>query len=333
MTNNSFRSRGDLSDEPLSDRVGYGQGHGKIILMGEHAVVYDYPAIAIPFKSSQVEVYVSRSQKKQHYIYSDLYKGPLLTSPSHMINICHLVELSLQCIPHEGETLDIRVVSDIPAGRGMGSSAAVSVALVRALADFYEVQLPYYQLAMLVNQAEVIAHESTSGLDTLITSSDYPVVYRKSDQPRAFTLDLDAYLVLADSGREGRTKLAVSRVAQLKAYKPAYVKELMQTIGGFVDQAYRAIQAGDTEELGRLMTYNHYYLNQMEVSNEHLDRIINASWLEGALGAKLTGGGMGGCVIALARDQEHAKAIAGAMHTAGAQSTWTLDLKNFYHSH
>lgn len=333
MTNNSFRSRGDLSDEPLSDRVGYGQGHGKIILMGEHAVVYDYPAIAIPFKSSQVEVYVSRSQKKQHYIYSDLYKGPLLTSPSHMINICHLVELSLQCIPHEGETLDIRVVSDIPAGRGMGSSAAVSVALVRALADFYEVQLPYYQLAMLVNQAEVIAHESTSGLDTLITSSDYPVVYRKSDQPRAFTLDLDAYLVLADSGREGRTKLAVSRVAQLKADKPAYVKELMQTIGGFVDQAYRAIQAGDTEELGRLMTYNHYYLNQMEVSNGHLDRIINASWLEGALGAKLTGGGMGGCVIALARDQEHAKAIAGAMHTAGAQSTWTLDLKNFYHSH
>lgn len=333
MTNNSFRPRGDLSDEPLSDRVGYGQAHGKIILMGEHAVVYDYPAIAIPFKSSQVEVYVSRSQKKQHYIYSDLYKGPLLTSPSHMINICHLVELSLQCIPHEGETLDIRVVSDIPAGRGMGSSAAVSVALVRALADFYEVQLPYYQLAMLVNQAEVIAHESTSGLDTLITSSDYPVVYRKSDQPRAFTLDLDAYLVLADSGREGRTKLAVSRVAQLKADKPAYVKELMQTIGGFVDQAYRAIQAGDTEELGRLMTYNHYYLNQMEVSNEHLDRIINASWLEGALGAKLTGGGMGGCVIALARDQEHAKAIAGAMHTAGAQSTWTLDLKNFYHSH
>ena len=101
----------------------------------------------------------------------------------------------------------------------------------------------------------------------------------------------------------------------------------MDSIGNFVQQAYEAIQAGDINELGRLMTYNHYYLNQLEISNTLLDRIVNSAWLAGALGAKLTGGGLGGCVIALADSLISAKLIEEAMLEAGASKTWSMSLK------
>ncbi|WP_051221105.1 mevalonate kinase [Eremococcus coleocola] len=316
-------------DMVRASNCGYGHAHSKIILMGEHAVVYDYPAIAIPFTSVQVRVKVQANQIGRDFIQSSIYTGPLTTVPKQMENIQALVNLTRDSFQFDRKALLIKIDSDIPAGRGMGSSAAVSVALVRAICDYFNYSISDYQLHLLVNQAEAIAHESTSGLDTLITASDKPVIYRKSQKPFNFPLDLNAYLVLADSGMEGRTQQAVSRVLQLKLQQKEFVAELMESIGNFVEQAYTAIQDKNPAELGRLMTYNHYYLNQLGVSNERLDRIINASWMAGALGAKLTGGGMGGCVITLAENLNQAKAIAKAMKQAGAHKTWTLNLNKF----
>lgn len=97
-------------------------------------------------------------------------------------------------------------------------------------------------------------------------------------------------------------------------------------MGQFVHKAYQAIERQDIVELGRLMTYNHYYLNRIGVSTPELDNIVNAAWLAGALGAKLTGGGFGGCVIALAKTPQSALQIADSMKEAGAIQTWTLPL-------
>lgn len=314
--------------EQTTTLVGNGYAHSKIILMGEHAVVYDFPAIALPFPAVQVHAEVTAvvGLDETHQLDCQYFTGKLAQAPSILDNIQKVVAMTLESFKLTPIPLHIKITSTIPQERGMGSSAAVSVAIVRAICDFHQMPIEDYQLHMIVNQAEVIAHESTSGLDTLVTSTSSPVIYRKSQSPRPFKLKLDAYLIVADSGQAGQTKKAVNLVWQLKEKKPEFVQQMMAAIGNFVQESQDAILAQKPELLGRLMTYNHYYLNQLGVSNAFLDRIINAAWLEGALGAKMTGGGLGGCVIALARDKDSAKAVAQAMQAAGAVQTWYLHL-------
>lgn len=308
-------------------KLGVGQAHSKIILMGEHSVVYDYPAIAMPFPKVNMCAVISESITGQHTISSAYYHGDLATIPEGFNNIKQGVALTLDSFKFPQTPLHIDIQSTIPIGRGMGSSAAVVVSIVRAICDFYDHPISDYQLHFIVNEAEVIAHESTSGIDTLMTSTGNPIIYRKSQSPKTFTLDMDAYLVVADSGQEGRTKQAVSHVRHLMEARPEFVTSAMESMGNFAQKAYEAIQDNNPVELGRLMTYNHYYLNQLEISNAYLDNIINAAWLAGALGAKLTGGGLGGCVIALASSAKNTIAIEKAMLNAGASQTWSMSLK------
>lgn len=308
-------------------QIGIGTAHSKIILMGEHAVVYDYPAIALPFNSANVTVTITPSQSDQSFIHSSYYDGVLDDAPITLDNLKQAILVTLNSLKLTSTPMDITIDSSIPSGRGMGSSAAVSVALVRALANFYKHSISDYQLNFIVNKAEVIAHESTSGLDTVLASTNSPVIYRKSKAAKPIRLNLDAYLIVADSDMPGQTKTAVSKVRQLKEARPEFIRSAMRAIGGFVQQSVEAIQEKNINELGRLMTYNHYYLNQLEISNSHIDRIVNAAWLAGALGAKLTGGGLGGCVIALAQTKAEALLIRQAMSEAGATKTWELDLK------
>lgn len=310
-----------------STKVGIGTAHSKIILMGEHAVVYDYPAIAIPFPAANTTVQISPNDHGRSFIQSRFYTGPLDAAPEILDNLRTAIQVARSSLKFPQQDIDIIIESTIPAGRGMGSSAAVSVALVRALSNLYGYRIKDYQLQFIVNQAEVIAHESTSGLDTLITSTNRPVIYQKSISPVPFSIHMPAYLVVADSNQPGQTSEAVGKVRQLREAKPELTKIAMDAIGDMVQQATLAIEAQDVEELGRLMTYNHYYLNQLSVSNSQLDQIVNAAWLAGALGAKLTGGGLGGCVIAIARDFETANRIETAMLEAGAVQSWQLDLR------
>lgn len=318
-----------LTNKPVNkEEIGIGTAHSKIILMGEHAVVYDHPAIALPFPAANTKVTITPSDSHESYIQSRYFNGKLAEVPTELDNLKEAIKVTSTSLNLKAKPLNILIESTIPSGRGMGSSAAVTVALVRSLCDFYDCELPDYLLQFIVNQAEVIAHESTSGLDTLITSSMQAVIYKKSQQPHPFSFGLDAYLVVADSNQEGHTKQAVGKVRQLKESQPDFINSVLEAIGTFVYQAMDAIRNKNIQELGRLMTYNHYYLNQLEVSNSRLDQIVNAAWLAGALGAKLTGGGMGGCVIALAQTAQEAQAVEDAMKAAGAIQTWQLDLKS-----
>lgn len=309
------------------EEIGIGTAHSKIILMGEHAVVYDHPAIALPFPAANTKVTITPSVTAESLIQSRYFNGKLDQVPAELDNLREAVKVTLTSLNLTYKPLNILIESTIPSGRGMGSSAAVTVALVRALCDFYDCELAEYLLHFIVNQAEVIAHESTSGLDTLITSTLQAVIYKKSQQPLPFIFALDAYLVVADSNQEGHTKQAVGKVRQLREFQTEFINGVLEAIGNFVYKAMDAIKNKNVEELGRLMTYNHYYLNQLEVSNSRLDRIVNAAWVAGALGAKLTGGGMGGCVIALTHTADEAQKVEEAMKAAGAIQTWQLDLK------
>lgn len=326
-TNNHFDNNSQATRPSETTKVGIGTAHSKIIFMGEHAVVYDYPAIALPFTAANVKVITKPSQSDNTYIHSSYFDGLLKGAPDTLDNLKEAISVTLNSFKLDAIPMDITIDSNIPSGRGLGSSAAVSVALVRSLCDFYQLEISDYQLKFIVNQAEVIAHESTSGLDTLLAISKQPYIYHKSGTAKPFHFDLDAYLVVADSNMPGQTKVAVAMVRQLKDAHPTFITNAMQAIGEFVQQAFEAIHDKNIIELGRLMTYNHYYLNQLGISNPLIDRIVNAAWLAGALGAKLTGGGLGGCIIALAQTKEQAQLIREAMTEAGASRTWQLDLK------
>ena len=321
-------SLNDQNDASFNKQiVGKGKAHGKIILMGEHSVVYDYPAIALPFTSAPVNVTIQPSTNKEHILNCMYYTGPLKGVPFHLHNIQHVVQLTLNMIEQTTRPLLIDIDSQVPGERGMGSSAAVSVAVVRALCDFYQYPLANDQLHYLTNQAELIAHEATSGIDTLLASNDQAIIYRKSQAPEFFNYHLDAYLIVADSGITGQTKQAVSFVAHQLKQTPEKVTHYMSTIGDFVTQAYNAIKENDADQLGRLFTYNHYYLAHLNVSSPALDQLVNAAWTAGALGAKMTGGGLGGCVIALSKTKKEALKVSQAFKDQGAQQTWLLNMK------
>lgn len=306
-------------------RTGIGTAHGKIILMGEHAVVYQFPAIALPLPTIQVTATVTSSQAS-HSLDCHYFQGNLAQVPPHLYNIQAAVRLTQAYCQQAHDSIHLTIESDIPQERGMGSSAAVSVAIVRAICHYYQQTLDDETLHAIVNQAETIAHGTPSGLDTLMTSTATPVLYRKGEQPHIIQQTLKGYLVVADSGQTGKTKEAVHHVRQLAQQDPYFVQNAMEAIGNFTQQAHQAIQQQNITTLGRLMTYNHYYLSQLGISTPQLDAIVKSAWANGALGAKLTGGGLGGCAIALTTTKEMAEKIARAMRQAGAKQTWRVPL-------
>lgn len=322
------QSQVEATSSPLPNKKhqGLGFAHSKIILMGEHSVVYDFPAIALPFPAIGVKTTITLAQKPHSIINCQYYAGPFHQAPDNLDNLKKAHQLTLESLKLKPFPLNIQIESNIPQERGMGSSAAVVVSLIRAICNFYQVEISDQLLRYITNESEVIAHQATSGIDTLVTSSQNPVIYRKSQQARYFNMKMDAVLIVADSGLAGQTRVAVGHVRQLYENNQDFVQELMANIGRFVNQAYDAILTNQPKTLGRLMSYNHYYLNQLGVSNETLDNLVTSAWLSGALGAKLTGGGMGGCVIALAENEASAKVIAQAMKDAGALASWQVNL-------
>ena len=302
-----------------------GTSHGKIILMGEHAVVYGEPALAMPFPAARVKVSIKESTGP---ITLDCryYTGELSKAPEHLRNIQAIIDATVLELGLPLENMAINIESTIPAERGMGSSAAVAAAVIRALYDFAQTPLEHDQLLRLVDIAEVIAHGNPSGLDALMTSSDLPVYFKKEHPFETFPLSINAYLIVADSGQMGQTKEAVGDIAKLKEQDSKTISKKIQQLGIIAEEAKKAILNNDAHALGKNMTQAHSLLAELTVSNEKLDFLVKEAIDAGALGAKLTGGGRGGCMIALATSKEDAERISSALIEAGAKNTWLHSL-------
>ncbi|MCP1639631.1 mevalonate kinase [Streptococcus gallinaceus] len=310
-----------MKSEKEGSDVAIGKASGKIILMGEHAVVYGQPAIAMPF--SAVEI-VSQVSKKGDALSVScaFYEGLVHQMPKVWESLKHAIRFSLYRIGAPTDpAIHIEIRSSIPAERGMGSSAAVAVAVARSLFAFYQKELTDQELWEIVQSSEKIAHGNPSGIDALTTSGKSPIYFVKRQTIEAISLRLDAYLVVADTGITGNTHQAISDVARLVAENPeaeTWIKEL-----GRLTQATRdALAKGQVGVLGDLMNQAQIYLQKLGVSMDTLDEYVTISRQQGALGAKLTGGGRGGCMIALAADQKTAQMIAATLTDAGARRTW-----------
>jgi mevalonate kinase len=310
----------------LPQKVAVGSAHGKLILVGEHAVVYDRPAIAIPFPLIKVKATIEEIYGSIR-IESEFFHGPIHSLPEKLqgIAICILETLTALNKPRTG--LLIRLRSTIPLGRGLGSSAAIAIALVRSLYTFYGGEVRQTELMALVHLAELHAHGNPSGIDMAAVSSECPILFQKGKSPNPLQIGAPLHLVVADSGRIGDTHAAVTSVRERYILNPARIQASLDRIGWIAKDSRAALSLGNMELLGKLLNFAQDELIELGVSDKGINKLIDVARKAGAMGAKLTGGGRGGCVLAIASSQAHSKVLANAFLKVGALQTWNFSLE------
>jgi len=289
----------------MSMPAGAGAAPGKVILFGEHAAVYGQPAIAVPVQQVAARALVR----------------PLFNAPSGRIRIqapdvgvdadldqldgqhplAAAVRLTLEAMGVQYPlAVTIKISSTIPVAAGLGSGAAVSVAIARGLSSFLGHPLADEQVSAVAFEVEKIHHGTPSGIDNTVITYNQPVYFIKGQPLQTFTLGAALNLVIADTGIPSPTKVTVGDVRSAWQAEPDRYETLFAGIGAIAKAARPALEQGDIGTVGELMNQNHALLQQLDVSSPELDRLVAAALAAGALGAKLSGGGRGGNMLALA---------------------------------
>ncbi|WEV65990.1 mevalonate kinase [Bifidobacterium sp. ESL0764] len=380
--------------------MGYGETWAKVILMGEHSVVYGYPAVAAPLLSLKMRAWVTPVVSAQNnaetftavsdhgtanhatadYAASDYgtsktsdsslagarssrtaisdfrhsigaadvaaanasvasgspnplcgtlkalnYEGSLSDAGSRFGGLERAVKVATQFAGYPGLAFNVVTDSSFPAGRGMGSSAASAGAVIRAILDACDVKTSEQQILRLTNEAEIITHGNPSGLDAATTCSRDLVAFESGDIEK-MRVDMPAYLVIADSGIAGSTREAVGNVHQEDERDHAHVKSVMDELGELARASETDLELGTVALLGERMNRAHGLLNELNVSHPLVNHLVDAARAAGASGAKMTGGGLGGCLIALAADEQTANAVKATLLREGAREVWIHSL-------
>lgn len=294
---------------------------GKIILFGEHAVVHGRPALAVPVTQVHANVKVEDSPAPGVWVDApgiSLRCEISSLPPTHALRaVIESVFRALE-IPAPPPS-KIHIQSTIPVASGLGSGAAVSVALIRALSSFLSHPLANEQVNALAYETEKLYHGAPSGIDNTVITYAKPVYFARGQPIQTFRVARPFTLVIADTGVPAPTKESVGDVRKLWEADQSKWETVFDQIGAIAKAAREAIERGKTKALGPLMDANHALLQEMTVSSPELDRLVLAAKESGALGAKLSGGGRGGNMLALVTPQS-AETVASALRSAGARS-------------
>jgi mevalonate kinase len=301
---------------------------GKVILFGEHAVVYGRPAIAVPVTEVQAQATVEHGTPGQGMVVAapDLDQRVVVREAARDDPLARIARLTLEAIGVDPDPdLTVTVTSTIPIARGMGSGAAVSTAIVRALAAHLDHWFPSQAISDLVFQTELIYHGTPSGIDNTVIAFEKPVYFVMDEALQVFWVGEPFLLAVADTGVESSTREVVGDLRQRYKADPARYEPLFDRVGRITPTARTAIQQGRIEALGALMDENHDLLKRMGVSCPELDRLAAAARQGGALGAKLSGAGWGGNIIALVPEEAQGQ-VDMMLRLAGATSVITTQV-------
>jgi mevalonate kinase len=305
---------------------------GKVILFGEHAVVYGRPALAVPVTQVQATVEVWPSDFRGVWVdapnirlKAELRELPI-THPLATVLRLLFDGLEVDPLPH----INIRITSTIPVASGLGSGAAVSVALVRALSGYLGEPAADDQVNRIAFEIEKLYHGTPSGIDNTTITYAKPVYFQRGKPIETFKPRLPFTIMIADTGIPAPTREVVADVHRLWELNPRHWEDLFEQAGGIAREGRHAIEFGKIRELGALMYANHELLQRMTVSSAELDRLVEAARSAGALGAKLSGGGRGGNMIVLldpAAGEAQISSVEECLKRAGAKRVITTRVR------
>ncbi|GAB4183306.1 MAG: hypothetical protein Tsb002_05390 [Wenzhouxiangellaceae bacterium] len=317
------QSAAELAAPPVDEMARleeHGVGHGKIILLGEHAVVYGSHALAAPVPlaiqskiqdaSDGIHIIIPRWGVEQHLHEREEQRQSFEKPIALILNQLGLIERSMR----------IEIFPSVPRAMGLGSSAAVAVAIIRALDLHFHLGLSDEEVNQLAYECEKVAHGTPSGIDNTLATYGKFLLYRKAEPNLMRTVQpkCPIPMVIGMSGVESLTAKMVARVRHAWEKNPPLYERIFNEIDSLATQGVSAVEAGDLEQLGELMNVCQGLLNALQVSCWEVEEMVQIARNNGALGAKLTGGGGGGSFIALCPDDPGR--VVHALQEAGYQS-------------
>jgi hydroxymethylglutaryl-CoA reductase len=301
--------------EPPGTFEAHGRAAGKVILFGEHAAVYGRCALALPLDSA-VMASVRQCSTETTLEFDDRQENRR-PSRSQPAGLRELADLVVRRLGLEGRHFEIRVRSAIPRASGLGSSAAVAVAVIRALDHVLALGLSNAAVNELAFECEKLAHGDPSGIDNTVATYGEALLYCKAAAQPVQTLELAEMppLVIAASGVQSSTREQVAAVRSRRARMTQRYDAIFDEMDRLSQEGAAALVRQDYEQLGMLMNLCHGLLNAIEVSTPELERMVDIARTNGAAGAKLTGAGGGGSVVALC--PQASECVALALQQAG----------------
>lgn len=304
-----------------------GTAPGKIILFGEHAVVYGRPAIAVPVTQVRARTTVFATPKAAPGLVQINARDIGLVSSMDHLPADNPISLAVKYTASaigvkQLPAMRLEISSTIPIASGLGSSAAVTVAIARALSAFLGHPLTEAEVSAIAFQTDQHHHGTPSGIDNTVITYGQPVYYLRGQPYERLKVHASFTVVIGNTGTSSPTGAVVEDIRRRwHAGKEEY-EYLFDEIAAISQQARKIIEEGPVNAIGALMSQNHTLLQRLDVSSLELDNLVTSALKAGALGAKLCGGGRGGNMIALA-NSENAVHIAAALKEAGAVNTIT----------
>ncbi|HID23894.1 MAG TPA: mevalonate kinase, partial [Planctomycetaceae bacterium] len=308
---------------PAEKEIPMAFGYGKVILLGEHAVVYGSHAIAAPIPLA-IQARVEDADEGINLIVPQWgIDEKIQQGKDYKYSIYKSLQMLLESLDLIGRSMRLFLFPHIPRAMGLGGSAALAVAIIRALSEHFKLGLSDEEVNKLAYESEKIVHGTPSGIDNTMATYGKFILYQKNTPPKLEEIKVPKPLplVIGMSGVEGLTLKMVRQVRQGWEKNRSLYDHIFEQINELTLLAVEAIQSYDLEKLGYLMNINQGLLNAIQVSTWELEELVEIARKNGALGAKLTGGGGGGAIIALC--PENAEQVVDAMKRAGYKAIVT----------
>jgi hydroxymethylglutaryl-CoA reductase len=319
---------GDTGDSPKETRQEHEKlpfGSGKIILFGEHAAVYGSHVIAAPIPIA-IRSKVEDEEDGIHIVVPRWgIEKRLHKEIKHDFSLYNSLDHILTDLGLRQKNMRIEIYPNIPRAMGLGGSAALAVAIVRALSQHYKLGLSDEQVNKLAYKSEQHVHGTPSGIDNTMATYGKFILFKKGDPPLMKPIEVAKPLpfVIGITHVESLTAKMVANVRKARERNTDMYDRIINEIDELALRAFEALQTYNLERLGDLMNLNQGLLNALQVSSWELEELIEIARKNGALGAKLTGGGGGGAMIALCPGIKRAGNIADEMRKAGYRAMVT----------